>query len=116
MDFNMVEFQKSPQTNSSPTRHKLKRPSSKHAGASIIERKKEESVIAEYTLKVPKVESGNEAGDFHCYNKSDSKMVHVDVDKKYENRQKDSTLSFLPNNSDEKYFKKNGEIEVGYKT
>ena len=38
-------------------------------------------IISAAKLKVRKVESDEEASDFDCYDKSDGKLVDVDIDK-----------------------------------
>ena len=49
--------------------------------------------------KVRKVESDEDDSDFECYNKSDGKPVHVDIDKVV--TEGGPALALLPNKSEE---------------
>ena len=56
---------------------------------------------------VRKVESDGEDGHFECYDNSDGKPVHVDLDK--ELMEGDATLALLPNRSEGDEVNNNGE-------
>ena len=61
--------------------------------------------------KVQKSESDEEDSGFECYNKSDGKLVHVDVDNEITER--DTTLALLPNRSVEEEINNYSEARVG---
>ena len=70
----------------------------------------EEGIISESKLKVRRVESDEEHSDSECYDKSEGKPVHVDIDKETTQGNK-STLSLLPNRSEEDEINKTDEIK-----
>ena len=43
----------------------------------------EEEIISKSKAKVRKVESDEDDSGFECYNRPDSKLVHVDIDKSH---------------------------------
>ena len=68
----------------------------------------EEGIISESRPKVRKAASDEENSDFKCYDRSEGKPVHVDVDKEMAESNK-PTLALLPNRSEEDEFNNNGE-------
>ena len=71
-----------------------------------------EGIISESQPKVQKVESNEKDSDFVCYDKSEAKRVHVNIDKETTERNK-STLALLPNRSEEDEINNNGETRDG---
>ena len=65
----------------------------------------DEGIFSDSKLEVRKVESDEEESDFECYDTSDGKPVHVDVQE--EVAVKKPILALLPNRSDEDAFIKN---------
>ena len=61
--------------------------------------------------KVRKVESDEEDSDLECYDMSEVKLVHVDIDKEATRGNK-STLALQPNRSEEDEIINNGETRV----
>ena len=72
--------------------------------------RKQEGIISESKSKVRKVESDDDDSNFEGYNKSDGKLVQVDVDRKItECSGKDPTLTLLQNKSEEEEINNTGE-------
>ena len=71
----------------------------------------EEGTISASEPKVRKVESDKEDSDFECYNKSDGKPVHVDIDK--EATEAEPALTLLPNRPQDEELNNNVEIMGG---
>ena len=63
-----------------------------------VKKVEEEKTISASKPKVRKVEGNEDQCDFECYNRSDSKPVHVDIDKEATER---LALALLPNKSEE---------------
>ena len=59
----------------------------------------EDGIISESKPKVRKLESDEEDSYFKCYDKSEGKPVHVDIDK-VTNQENKTTLPLLPNKSE----------------
>ena len=95
----------------SPIGQKLRGPGGKYVSASERAQMMEEGVISESKLRVRKVESDEEGSDFECYDKSDGKPVHVNIDKDL--AVDNSTLSLLPNRSEEDEINYKGETGDG---
>ena len=74
-------------------------------------RKIEEGLFCESKLKPREVDLDEEDSDFECYDKSDDKPVHVDVDKEVNER--DPTNTLVPNGSEEDEMDKNVETRCG---
>ena len=70
----------------------------------------EEGTISASKPKVRKVESDDYDSDFECYNKSDGKPVHADINKAV--TEGGPALVLLPNKSEEE-IKNNGETMGG---
>ena len=68
----------------------------------------EEGTISKSWPKLRKVASDNKDSDYECYDQSEGKPVHVDVDKEKAERNK-PTLALLPNRSQEDEIDNNGE-------
>ena len=68
----------------------------------------EEGIISESRPKVRKVASDDNGIDFECYDRSEGKTVHVDVDKEID-ESNNPTLALLPNTSEEDKINNNGE-------
>ena len=65
-------------------------------------------------IEVRKVESDDEDSDFDCYDNSNGKPVHVDVDKKItRSSQKEPTFTLLPSRLEEEETNINGETGMG---
>ena len=94
----------------SPNKHQLRGPGGKYVSASEKARKVEEGNISESKAKVQK-ESDERDNDFECYDKSDGKPVHVDVNK--EVTEGNPTHALLPNRSEEDKINNNGETRGG---
>ena len=71
-----LNFQRSPKKDITLNRHEIEGP---RVGKKT--RKMEEEIIFESKPKVWKVEMDEEDSDFECYDKSDGKPVHADIDK-----------------------------------
>ena len=63
-------------------------------------RKVEEGIISKSKPKVRKVESDEEDRDLECYDRSDGKPVHVDIEKEV-TEGNNPTLALLPKKSEE---------------
>ena len=72
--------------------------------------KVEEGTISASKLKVRMVESDEDDSDLECYNKSDGRLVHVDIDKEVTERE--PALALVPNKSEEEN-NNNGETIGG---
>ena len=83
---------------SSPNKHKLKGPLQKYPSASKIKRKKRHGSIAEFRLKMWKMESDDKDNFIDCCSKSDGKPVFVDVDNELKTEEKTPALAQLPSN------------------
>ena len=59
----------------------------------------EEGIICESKSKVRKVDSDEEDSDFECYDRSEEKPVHVDIDKQLTEANR-LTVALLANRSD----------------
>ena len=94
-----VDFQRSPKKDRSPNKHKLRGPVEKNVSVSEKAQLMEEGIISESNSKVRKVESSEKQNDFECYDKSDGKTVHVNIDKELAVHK--PTLVLLPNRSEE---------------
>ena len=68
----------------------------------------EEGIISKSKPKVRKVESDKEDRDLECYDGSDGKPVHVDIEKEV-TEGNNATLALLPNKSEENEIHINGE-------
>ena len=100
----------------SPIKHQLRGLSGNYESASARERKQKEGIIPKFNPKVRKVESEDEDSNFECYNKSNGKPLHVDVDKQTSGSdERNSTLVVLLNRREENKINNNGEIGVGSK-
>ena len=105
-------LQRSPKKDFSPNKHQLRRPSGIYVSVSKKARKVEERKICEPKPKVQKVESNGKDSDFKCYNKSERKPVHVDIDKEA-TEEIYATLALLPNRSEKDETTNNGEARGG---
>ena len=72
----------------------------------------EEEVISESRPKVRKVASDDNDKDFECYDRSQGKLAHGDVDKDIAESNK-PTLVLLPNRSEEDEI--NNNVETHYR-
>ena len=72
----------------------------------------DEGIISEFKPKVQKVEWDEEDGDFECYDKSEGKPIHIDIDKKTTEGNK-PTLALLPSRSEENEINNKGETRDG---
>ena len=106
-----VEFQRSPMKDMSPSKHKLRGPSGKYVSASERAGLMDQGVVSESKSKVRKVELEEKESDFDCYDKSNGKPVHVNMDKKLAVDK--PTLALLPNRSEEDKININGETGDG---
>ena len=98
----------------SPNKNQLRVPCGKNVSASEEARKPEEGFLSKSKPKVPKVESDEEDSNFECYDKSECKPVHVDVDKEIaRSSHKDPTLALILNSSEEGELNNNGETGLG---
>ena len=79
--------------------------------ASEETRKLEEQIVFASKWKVRKVESDKKDSNFECYNKTDGKPVHLDIDK--EVTEAELTLALLPNRSEDDARNNNGETRSG---
>ena len=68
--------------------------------------KAEEGITSVSKPKARKVECDEDDSKFYCYNKSDGKPIHIDIDKEVTER--GPALALLPNESKEKEIKNNG--------
>ena len=84
--------------NLSPNKHKLKRPGEKYVSASERTRLLEEGIISESKPKVRKMDLDEVESNFECYDRSEGKPAHVDIDKEIAEWNK-PTLSLQPNRS-----------------
>ena len=84
-------------------------PGGKYMNASEKAKKAEEGTISASKPKVQKMDSDEDESSFECYNKSDGKPLHVDIDKEVTER--GPALALLPNNLEEIY--NNGETKGG---
>ena len=76
----LVKFQKPPKIETSPKTHQLKGPLEKYPCASKIKRKKKHGSIAEFRLKMCKIESDDKDNYIDCCKKLVGKPVFVYVD------------------------------------
>ena len=90
----------------SPNKHQLRGPSGKYVSASQKTRKMTEGILSESKPKIEKVESDEEHSDSECYDKSNGKPVHADIDKKVTEEKKPT-----PNRSEEYESNKNSETK-----
>ena len=68
----------------------------------------EEGIISESRPKVRKVASHDDGSDFECYDRSEGKPVHVDVDKDM-NESNKPTLALSPTRSEKDEINNNDE-------
>ena len=74
----------------------------------------EEGIVSESKPKVRKAESDEEYGEFDCYDKSERKPVHIDIDIDKETTEGNkSTLALPPNRLEEDEINNNGETRDG---
>ena len=66
-------------------------------------------IFSESDPKVPKVTLNDNDSHFECYDRSDGRMLHVDVDNEMARSSK-PTLALLPNRSEEDEMNNNGVI------
>ena len=92
-------FQRSPEKDFSPKKHTLRGPGGKCVSASEKAQKVEEGTICASKPQIRKEESDEDNSDFDCYNKSDGKPVHVNIDK--EITEGGPALAWIPNKSEE---------------
>ena len=90
----------------SPNKHKLRVPGGKYVSASEGAQLMEEGIISEPKSKIRKVESDKQESDFDCYDKSDGKSVHVNIDKELAIDK--PTLALLPNRPGDGEINNNG--------
>ena len=80
----------------SPSKHKLSRPGEKDNSSSERARLMEEGIISKSTPKVQKLGLDNEDSIFDCYDKSEEKPVHANIDK-LTSEGRESKLAILRN-------------------
>ena len=73
----------------------------------------EDGVISKSQPKVRQVELGEEGSDFECYDKSEGKQVHVDIDKETTEENKSTLAPPLSKRSEEDEIKNNDETRDG---
>ena len=94
-----------------PNKDKLRGPGGKYVSARERAQLMEEGLISESKSKVRKVEWDEEEKDFECYDMSDGKPVHVNIDKEIAFDK--PTLALLPNRSEGDKINNNGETGEG---
>ena len=90
-----------------PNKHNLWGPGGTYVSASETTRLREEGIISESRPTVRKVVSDDEDSDFECYDRSQGKPLHVDVDKEMAESNK-PTLALLPSRSEKDEINNNG--------